>query len=100
MAAVRGNSRRLVLVASILGSSMASVDAGVVNVALPRIGQDLGLGLAGRQWIYLSYSLALASLYLCDRIRRRVARGGCRTHGCGTHRRPHTAGCRRGIPDY
>jgi EmrB/QacA subfamily drug resistance transporter len=64
MAAVGADSRRLVLVASILGSSMAFVDAGVVNVALPRIGQDLGLGLAGRQWIYLSYSLALASLYL------------------------------------
>ena len=64
MAAGRADPRRLVLVASILGSSMAFIDAGVVNVALPRIGRDLGLGLAGRQWIFLSYSLALASLYL------------------------------------
>ena len=64
MAVARVDSRRLVLVASILGSSMAFIDAGVVNVALPRIGRDLGLGLAGRQWIFLSYSLALASLYL------------------------------------
>src|SRR6185437_5855637 len=43
---------------------MAFVDASVVNVALPTIGRDLGLGLAGRQWVFLSYSLALASLYL------------------------------------
>jgi EmrB/QacA subfamily drug resistance transporter len=51
-------------VATILGSSMAFIDASVVNVALPTIGRDLGLGLAGRQWVFLSYSLALASLYL------------------------------------
>jgi len=64
MPTVARGARRLVLAATILGSSMAFVDAGVVNVALPRIGQDLGLGLAGRQWVFLSYSLALASLYL------------------------------------
>ena len=56
--------RTQVLVATILGSSMAAVDASVVNVALPRIGRDLGLGLAGREWVFLSYSLVLASLYL------------------------------------
>ena len=33
-------------------------------MALPRIEQDLGLGLTGQQWVYLSYSLTLASLYL------------------------------------
>lgn len=52
------------LVATILGSSIAFVDATVVNVALPVMGRRLGLGLAGRQWVYLSYSLALAALYL------------------------------------
>src|SRR3954451_2370378 len=56
--------RLRVLVATILGSSLAFVDAGVVNVALPTIGRDLDLGLAGRQWVFLSYSLLLASLYL------------------------------------
>jgi EmrB/QacA subfamily drug resistance transporter len=56
--------RTWTLVATILGSSMAFIDASVVNVALPTIGRDLGLGLAGRQWVYLAYSLALASLYL------------------------------------
>src|SRR3954451_1099468 len=56
--------RTQVLVATILGSSLAAVDATVVNVALPRIGRDLDLGLAGREWVFLSYSLVLASLYL------------------------------------
>jgi EmrB/QacA subfamily drug resistance transporter len=56
--------RRLVLVATILGSSMAFLDASVVNVALPTIEKDLDLGLAGEQWIFLGYSVALAALYL------------------------------------
>jgi EmrB/QacA subfamily drug resistance transporter len=74
--------RNLVLVATVLGSSMAFVDATVVNVALPTIGRDLGLGLAGRQWVFLAYSLPLASLYLtaggiADRLgRRRVFLAG------------------------
>ena len=43
---------------------MAFLDAFVVNVALPTIDEELGLGLSGEQWIFLSYSLALAALYL------------------------------------
>lgn len=55
---------------------MAFVDATVVNVALPSIQRDFETGLAGEQWIVLSYSLALASLYLVggalgDRFGRR-----------------------------
>jgi EmrB/QacA subfamily drug resistance transporter len=56
--------RRLVLVATIVGSSIAFLDAFVVNVALPTIDKELGLGLSGEQWMFLSYSLALAALYL------------------------------------
>ena len=56
--------RRLTLAATILGSSLAFIDASVVIVALPTIEQDLDLGLTGVQWIFLAYSLALASLYL------------------------------------
>lgn len=68
--------RRLTLAATILGSSLAFVDATVVVVALPRIEQDLDLGLVGQQWVYLAYSLALAALYLPagalgDRLGRR-----------------------------
>ena len=57
-------ARRFTLVATVLGSSLAFIDATVVNVALPVIRRDLDLGLAGQEWIYLSYSLALAALYL------------------------------------
>jgi EmrB/QacA subfamily drug resistance transporter len=69
--------RRLTLAATILGSSLAFIDATVVIVALPTIEEDLGLGLTGQQWIFLSYSLALAALYLVggaigDRYGRRT----------------------------
>lgn len=56
--------RRLTLAATILGSSLAFIDASVVIVALPTIERELDLGLTGEQWIFLAYSLALASLYL------------------------------------
>ena len=55
-------SRRLTLAATILGSSVAYVTS--VSVAVPVIGGQFGIGLAGQRWIVLSYSLALASLYL------------------------------------
>ena len=56
--------RRLILIATIVGSSMAFVDGSVVNIALPTIGRDLNAGLALQQWVALSYSLAVASLYI------------------------------------
>ena len=56
--------KKLTLAATVLGSSLAFLDATVVIVALPTIEGDLGLGLSGQQWIFLSYSLALAALYL------------------------------------
>jgi EmrB/QacA subfamily drug resistance transporter len=59
-----GARQRLTLAATILGSSLAFVDATVVFVALPTIERDLDIGLTGEQWIFLSYSLSLASLYL------------------------------------
>ena len=57
-------ARRLTLLATGLGSALAFLDATVVIVALPRIEVDLGLGLAGQQWVVLGYSLALSALLL------------------------------------
>jgi EmrB/QacA subfamily drug resistance transporter len=57
-------ARRLTLAATALGSSLAFVDATVVVVALPTIRDDLHFTLAGEQWVYLAYSLALAALFL------------------------------------
>jgi EmrB/QacA subfamily drug resistance transporter len=69
--------RTLTLVATILGSSLAFIDASVVIVALPTIERELDLGLTGQEWVFLSYSLSLAALYLCagaigDRYGRRA----------------------------
>ncbi len=60
-----GSSRaRLVLTTTILGSGVAMLDGSIVNVALPRIGADLGADLAGLQWVINAYALTLAALIL------------------------------------
>jgi EmrB/QacA subfamily drug resistance transporter len=55
---------RWVLLAAVLGSGMALLDATVVNVALPTLGKDLGAGFAGLQWTVNGYTLSLAALIL------------------------------------
>jgi EmrB/QacA subfamily drug resistance transporter len=55
---------RWALLATVLGSSLAFLDATVVNIALPRIGHDLHTGLSGLQWTITGYTLALAALIL------------------------------------
>jgi EmrB/QacA subfamily drug resistance transporter len=57
-------AKRLALLAAILGSFVAGLDATVVNVALPSIRADLGGGLAAQQWISNAYLLTLGSLIL------------------------------------
>jgi EmrB/QacA subfamily drug resistance transporter len=58
------SSKRLVLVACILGTAVVTVDGTVVNVALPAISDDLGGGLAGQQWTSNAYLVTLGSLLL------------------------------------
>src|SRR5450432_665347 len=53
-----------VLVATILGSSLAFIDGTVVNVALPAIQHNLGASINQVQWIVESYALFLAALLL------------------------------------
>jgi EmrB/QacA subfamily drug resistance transporter len=55
---------RWVLFAAVLGSSMAMLDATVVNVALPALGREFGGTLSGLQWTVNGYTLTLASLIL------------------------------------
>jgi len=57
-------TKRLTLLATILGSSIVFIDGTVVNVALPAISDDLDAGLAGQQWVVEAYLLTLASLLL------------------------------------
>jgi EmrB/QacA subfamily drug resistance transporter len=67
---------RWVVLATVLGSGLAMLDATVVNVALGRIGQDLGADLGGLQWTLNGYTLTLAAFILLggslsDRLGRR-----------------------------
>ncbi|MFI1168262.1 MFS transporter [Streptomyces sp. NPDC020801] len=55
---------RWILFTTVLGSSMALLDSTVVNVALPRIGQDLGASLSALQWTVNAYLVTLAGLIL------------------------------------
>ena len=57
-------TKRLVLVACILGTTVVTVDGTAVNVALPSIASDLGGGLAGQQWTANAYLVTLGSLLL------------------------------------
>ena len=55
---------RWVLLATVLGSGMALLDGTVVNLALPRIAEDLDASFTDLQWIVNGYTLALAALIL------------------------------------
>lgn len=55
---------RWVILATVLGSSMAMLDGTVVNVALPAIGRQLHTSLGGLQWTVNAYTLTLAGLIL------------------------------------
>jgi MFS transporter, DHA2 family, methylenomycin A resistance protein len=80
---VRGRSRSgFTLAAAVLGFFVITLDAVVVNVALPSIRADLGGGITGLQWVVDGYTLAFAALLLTagalsDRIggRRAFAAG-------------------------
>ena len=70
------NVRVWVLVATILGSSMAFINSTVVNVALPTLQNQLGATVADVQWVVESYALFVAALMLVggslsDRFGRR-----------------------------
>ena len=79
------NSRsrqRAALAAAMLGFAVVTLDAQIVNVALPSIHDDLGGGLSGLQWIVSGYTLMFSSLLLfggtiADRVgSRRAYRNG------------------------
>src|SRR5947209_10690396 len=59
-----GTNGRIVLAATILGSSMAFIDGTVVNVALPALQNALHASIADVQWVVESYALLLAALLL------------------------------------
>ena len=63
-APIDARTKRLTLIACILGSGIVLLDGTVVNVALPTIQRALGGGLAAQQWVVNGYLLTLSSLIL------------------------------------
>ena len=92
-------SRRFVLIAAILASSMGFIDGSVVSMATPAIRADLGASLGDAQWISNGYMLFLSSLVLIGGAAgdvfgvRNVFAAGIGVHGdldglrCGDERR-------------
>jgi EmrB/QacA subfamily drug resistance transporter len=75
--AFQSGAGRWLLAVTIAGSGMAFLDSTVVNVALPKIGEDLHASTSALQWILNGYLLTLASLILLggslgDRLGRRL----------------------------
>ena len=62
--ALDSTAGRWTVAASVLGSGAVFLEGSVVNVALPALGRDLDLGLAGLQWVLNGYLLTLAALLL------------------------------------
>lgn len=68
------------LIAALLGLFVITLDAVVVNVALPTLAHDLGAGVDGLQWVVDGYTLMFGALLLSagalvDRIGARRAFG-------------------------
>jgi MFS transporter, DHA2 family, methylenomycin A resistance protein len=68
------------LAAALVGFFVVTLDAVIVNVALPAIGRDLAGGLSGLQWVVDGYTLMFAALLLSagslsDRLGARRAFG-------------------------
>lgn len=71
---------RWTILATVLGSGMAAIDATVVGIALPSIGRDLHASLGELQWVVTGYTLTLAAFLLVggslgDRFGRRRVYG-------------------------
>ncbi|CAM5545179.1 MFS transporter [Streptomyces purpurascens] len=75
-----GTGARWALAAALLGFFVITLDALIVNVALPEIGRDFDSGITGLQWVVDGYTLLFAALLLSagsvtDRIGARQAFG-------------------------
>src|SRR5215207_1574834 len=55
---------RWILAAAVLGSGAVFLESTVVNVALPALARDLGMGMDGVQWVVNGYLLTLSALML------------------------------------
>lgn len=56
--------RRLVLMAVMIGTFLAPLDSSIVNIALPSLSAELGVGLSAIGWVATAYLMTSASLVL------------------------------------
>jgi len=61
---LRSAEGRWILAAAVLGSGAVFLEGTVVNVALPALARDFGLGMDGVQWVVNGYLLTLSALML------------------------------------
>ncbi len=61
---LKSSAGRWAVAATVLGSGAVFLESTVMTVALPAIGRDLDLGLAGLQWLLNAYLLPLSALIL------------------------------------
>ncbi|RAX45910.1 MFS transporter [Arthrobacter sp. AQ5-06] len=82
--------QRLIMVLLLTASFTLAVDFSILNVAMPRIGTDLGFSLEHLQWIATSFALCAAGFtLLCGRVadlfgRKRVFIAGMALLGIGS----------------
>jgi EmrB/QacA subfamily drug resistance transporter len=57
-------NQKFTLIATILGSGVVFLDGSIVNLALPKISQDLGASFSALQWIVDGYLLSISALIL------------------------------------
>jgi MFS family permease len=74
--------RGVVLALICAAQFMVVLDIAIVNVALPSIQQDLGIGRSTLQWIVIAYGLTLGGfLLLGGRMATSSGDGGCSSPG-------------------
>ncbi|MFG1991932.1 DHA2 family efflux MFS transporter permease subunit [Actinoplanes sp. NPDC048988] len=82
MIALRGPAGRALIAATVLASAVGFIDAYMINVAIPAIGEDLGASVSELQWVLTGYLVTVASLLLLSGAladhfgRRRVLAAG------------------------
>ncbi len=64
LAALSSRAGRAVIAAAVFGSALAYMSDDMLNVALPRLANDLDVGVTGAQWVVNGYFVTMLSLML------------------------------------
>ncbi|ERI90006.1 drug resistance MFS transporter, drug:H+ antiporter-2 family [Clostridiales bacterium oral taxon 876 str. F0540] len=60
----QAQNRWLILAVVLIGPFMSTLDSSIVNVALPTIAKQLGVGVSAIQWVVTSYLIVISSMIL------------------------------------